>query len=66
MMMGVVVISAMLEPGLNLFKNLVETRGIFLGLTQLLDVVGMFMMVIIAIELMPSMYEVMIRLFISK
>lgn len=66
MLMGAVVISATLEPGLSLFKNLVENRGIFLGLTQLLDVVGMFMMVIIAIELMPSVYEVMIRLFISK
>jgi len=54
--MGVVVISATLELGLILFKNLTETPGIFLGQTQLFDLFGMFMMVLIAIELMSSIY----------
>ena len=56
LLMGVVVISATLELGVTLFKNLTETSGTFLGPTQLFDIFGMFMMVLIAIELMSSIY----------
>lgn len=56
LLMGVVVISATLDLGITLFKNVTETPGVFLGPTQLFDIFGMIMMVLIAIELMSSIY----------
>lgn len=55
-LMVIVVISATLELGVTLFKSLTENPGIFLGLAQLFDIFGMFMLVLIAIELMSSIY----------
>lgn len=55
-LMGLVVISATLELGSILFKSFMESPGLFLGIGELFDLFGMFMMVLIAIELMSSIY----------
>ena len=55
-LMGVVVISATIELAVHLFKDLVEPPGLILGVSELFDLFGMFMMVLIAIELMSSIY----------
>ena len=55
-LMGLVVISATLVLGSILFKSFMESPGLFLGIGELFDLFGMFMMVLIAIELMSSIY----------
>jgi len=55
-LMGVVVISATIGLGIHLFKSLIGHSGLILDLSELLDLFGMFMMVLIAIELMSSIY----------
>ncbi len=55
-LMGIVVVSATIELGVLLYHDLVQPPGFFLGLSELFDLFGMFMMVIIAIELMSSIY----------
>ena len=55
-LMGIVVISATIELAVVLYKGLTEPPGFFLGLSELFDLFGLFMMVIIAIELMSSIY----------
>ena len=55
-LMGIVVVSATMELGHHLFKTLTEPPGMFLGINEMFDLFGMFMMVLIAIELMSSIY----------
>ena len=42
-----------------LYKDLTSQTGLFLGLNELFEVFGMFLMVLIAIELMSSIYMYM-------
>lgn len=55
-LMGVVVISATIELSIHIFKSLIEPPGLLLGISELFNLFGMFMMVLIAIELMSSIY----------
>lgn len=55
-LMGIVVISATVELAIHLYNDLVEPPGLILGASELFDLFGMFMMVLIAIELMSSIY----------
>ena len=52
--MGVVVISATIELSTILIKDLFEPPGLFLGISELFEIFGLFLMVLIAIELMSS------------
>jgi len=54
--MGIVVILATIELAYVLFKSLKEMPGLFLGVSELFDLIGMMMMVLISIELMSSIY----------
>ena len=55
-LMGIVVISATIELGYHIFKSLTEPPGLFLGISELFDLFGLFIMVLIAIELMSIIY----------
>jgi len=55
-LMGIVVISATIELGYHIFKSLIEPPGLFLGISELFDLFGLFIMVLIAIELMSIIY----------
>lgn len=52
--MGVVVISATIELSTIIIKDLFEPPGLFLGISELFEIFGLFLMVLIAIELMSS------------
>ncbi len=54
--MGIVVISSIMELGYILYKDIVEPPGLFLGISELFEIFGLFMMLIIALELMTSIY----------
>ena len=54
--MGVVVTSSTLELGYILYKDLTKLPGPFLGINELFEIFGLFMMVIIGLELMTSIY----------
>jgi uncharacterized membrane protein (DUF373 family) len=53
-LMGLVVISGTIELAWELFSSLLEPPGVFLGLAELFDVFGLFLMVLIGLELMTS------------
>jgi uncharacterized membrane protein (DUF373 family) len=55
---GVAVI-AVAELGYVLYLDLISGHGLFLGLDELFDVFGRFLVVLIAIELMASIYMYM-------
>jgi len=55
-LMGVVVISATFELAHHLFMDVTRPPGLFLGMEEQFKLFGMFMMVLIAIELMSSIY----------
>ena len=52
--MGVVVISATIELSAIIIKDLFEPPGLLLGINELFEIFGLFLMVLIAIELMSS------------
>ena len=52
--MGLVVISGTVELAWELISSLLEPPGLFLGLAELFDVFGLFLMVLIGLELMTS------------
>ncbi len=54
--MGVVVVAATLELIWLLYKDIITPPNILLGLAELFDIFGLFMMVLIAIELMSSIH----------
>ncbi len=56
LLMGIVVVSSILELGHVLYRDLVAPPGFFLGLDGLYDTFGLFMLVVIALELMGSIY----------
>jgi uncharacterized membrane protein (DUF373 family) len=53
-LMGLVVISGTIELAWELISSLLEPPGLFLGLAELFDVFGLFLMVLIGLELMAS------------
>ncbi len=54
--MGVVVMSATVEVGYEILPSLREPPGFFLGVSELFDVFGLFLMVLIGLELMASIH----------
>jgi uncharacterized membrane protein (DUF373 family) len=53
-LMAVVVASGVLEVGYVVFTDLFKPPGLFLGVADLFDVFGLFLMVLIGLELMAS------------
>ena len=53
-LMGIVVISGTLEVAYIVFTDLFKPPGFFLGVEDLLDAFGLFLMVLIGLELMTS------------
>ena len=59
-MMGVVLVSAVAELGYILFKDLVSPPYFILDISELLEIFGVFMLVLIGIELLETL-EIYIR-----
>ena len=55
-LMGIVVASGVIEVGYELVTGLIEPPGFFLGVAELFDVFGLFLMVLIGLELMASIH----------
>lgn len=53
-LMGIVVVSGVLEVAYVVFNDLFEPPGFFLGVEDLFDIFGLFLMVLIGLELMTS------------
>ena len=53
-LMGLVVIAATIEVAYEIVTGLIEPPGLFLGVTELIDTFGLFLMVLIGLELMTS------------
>jgi uncharacterized membrane protein (DUF373 family) len=53
-LMGVVVISGVLEVAWVVFHDLFQPPGLFLGVEDLFEIFGLFLMVLIGLELMTS------------
>lgn len=53
-LMGIVVISGVLEVAYVIFTDLMQPPGFFLGVEDLFDIFGLFLMVLIGLELMTS------------
>lgn len=56
LLMGVVVASAALEVAYEIFRGLIDPPGLFLGVSELLEIFGLFLMVLIGLELMTSIH----------
>ena len=55
-LMGIVVVSATVEVAYEVVTGLINPPGFFLGVTELFDVFGLFLMVLIGLELMTSIH----------
>ncbi len=55
-LMSIVVISATVEVAYELVTGLIDPPGFFLGVSELFDVFGLFLMVLIGLELMTSIH----------
>ena len=55
-LMGVVVIAAIVELAYEIVTGLIQPPGFFLGVTELLETFGLFLMVLIGLELMTSIH----------
>jgi len=55
-LMGVVVASGAIEVAYEIVMGLIEPPGFFLGVSELFDVFGLFLMVLIGLELMTSIH----------
>lgn len=53
-LMGVVVVSGAVEVGYEVLTSMIEPPGFFLGVAELFDIFGLFLMVLIGLELMTS------------
>ncbi len=53
-MMGLLVIAALLEVGIQFYRFLMNTDGMLLNLREIFTVLGWFLLVLIALELMAS------------
>ena len=54
--MGIVVIAATAEVAYEIVVGLIEPPGFFLDVTELIDTFGLFLMVLIGLELMTSIH----------
>lgn len=54
-LMGVVVVSGTVEVAYEVFTSMIEPPGFFVGVAELLEIFGLFLMVLIGLELMTSM-----------
>ena len=54
--MGIVVIAATAEVAHEIVVGLIEPPGFFLDVTELIDTFGLFLMVLIGLELMTSIH----------
>jgi len=55
-LMGIVVASATVEVAYEIVTSLIDPPGFFLGVSELFDVFGLFLMVLIGLELMTSIH----------
>ena len=55
-LMGIVVIAGTVEVAYEIVIGLIQQPGFFLGVTELLDTSGLFLMVLIGLELMATMH----------
>ncbi len=55
-LMGFVVIAGTAEVAYEIVTGLIQPPGFFLGVTELLDTFGLFLMVLIGLELMATMH----------
>ena len=53
-LMGLVVISGAVELAYEILTSMIEPPGFFVGVSELLDLFGLFLMVLIGLELMTS------------
>lgn len=53
-LMTLVVVSGAVEVGYEIVTGLLEPPGFFVGVTELVEIFGLFMMVLIGLELMTS------------
>ncbi len=53
--MGIVVIAAAAEIAFEIVTGLIQPPGFFLDVTELIDTFGLFLMVLIGLELMATM-----------
>jgi uncharacterized membrane protein (DUF373 family) len=56
LLIAVVAVISVLELCFVLYKDVTSPMGLFLGLDELFEVFGMFLVVLIAVELMSSIY----------
>ena len=56
LLMGIVVIAATAEIAYEIVIALIQPPGFFLGVTELIDTFGLFLMVLIGLELMATMH----------
>lgn len=54
-LMGIVVIAAAAEIAYEIVTGLIQPPGLFLGVTDLIDTFGLFLLVLIGLELMATM-----------
>jgi uncharacterized membrane protein (DUF373 family) len=59
LLIAVVAVISVAELCFVLYKDLTSPLGLFLGLNELFEVFGMFLVVLIAVELMSSIYMYM-------
>ena len=55
-LMGIVVIAGTVEVAYEIVTGLIQPPGFFLGVTELFDTFGLFLMVLIGLELMATMH----------
>jgi len=55
-LMGIVVASATVEVAYEIVTGLIDPPGFFLGVSELFDIFGLFLMVLIGLELMTSIH----------
>ncbi len=55
-LMGIVVIAGTAEVAYEIVTGLIQPPGFFLGVTELFDTFGLFLMVLIRLELMATMH----------
>lgn len=53
-LMGVVVISGAVELAYEILTSMIEPPGFFVGISEMLDIFGLFLMILIGLELMTS------------
>lgn len=60
-LMGLVVLSSSLEVGYEIATNIFKPPGFFIGVRDLFDIFGLFLLVLIGLELMAS-----IRMYLTE